>query len=260
MRARHFFITSQDDYIFAAMLGLTDLDPAAGSERIERLSAASKASSGTETASRTLAQVLVLGGSDDGIIDRVLALRDTLRARKIRLDKTYTLPVMGVLAMLPVETDRIARDIAAIQDTLGAQKGFGVLSVPTQELLLYAASIAASEYAKNVKDGVLTAALSTSVTNIIIAQRAAMIAAVSASTAASSASCRFRTGKSAKYIPVCGRGGRMPGRDYAYCEVKSQKGVVVAFLVVIAVILGGFLVCNRLFPPQDLYNIRHRKP
>ncbi|NLT40258.1 MAG: DUF4003 family protein [Clostridiales bacterium] len=188
MRARHFFITSQDDYIFAAMLGLTDLDPAAGSERIERLFGRLKGEFWDRNSVQALAQVLVLGGSDDGIIDRVLALRDTLRARKIRLDKTYTLPVMGVLTMLPVETDRIARDIAAIQDTLRAQKGFGVLSVPTQELLLYAASIAASEYAKNVKDGVLTAALSTSVTNIIIAQQAAMIAAVSASTAASSAS------------------------------------------------------------------------
>jgi len=42
----------------------------------------------------------------------------------------------------------------------------------------------------------------------------------------------------------------MPGRDYTYCEVReiTKKGVVVTFLVVIAVILGGFLVCNELFP------------
>ena len=41
--------------------------------------------------------------------NRTLALlirfyyRDTLRAQKIKLDKTYTLPVLGILAMLPVE-------------------------------------------------------------------------------------------------------------------------------------------------------------
>jgi len=37
MKARHFFYTSQDDYIFAAMLGLSDLDVETGTERIEQL-------------------------------------------------------------------------------------------------------------------------------------------------------------------------------------------------------------------------------
>ena len=131
---------------------------------------------------------MVLGESDDSISDRVLVLRDTLRVQKIKLDKAYTLPVLGILALLPVEIETIARDIGKAQDTLRAKKGFGSLSVTTQELLLFAASIVASDYTESVKDGVLTATLSTSISNIIIAQQAAMIAGISASTAAAASS------------------------------------------------------------------------
>jgi len=188
MKGRHFFYTGQDDYIFAAMLGLTDLDVAAGAERIERLYSRLKGGFWDNNSVQALAQVLVLGNSDDSVVSRVLALRDALRAQKIKLDKAYTLPVLGILALLPVEIDTIVRDIDAAQDTLRAQKGFGVLSVTTQELLLFAASIVAGDYAESVKEGVLTATLSTSITNIMIAQQTAVIAAITVSTTAASSS------------------------------------------------------------------------
>ena len=188
MKAHHFFYTGQDDYIFAAMLGLTDLDAAAGTARIEQLHSRLKGEFWDKNSVQALAQVLVLGESDDSMANRVLILRDSLREQKIKLDKAYTLPVLGSLALLPVEIDTIVRDIDIAQDTLRAKKGFGSLSVTTQELLLFAASIVAGDYAENAKDGVLTATLSTSITNIIIAQQAAMIAAISASTAATASS------------------------------------------------------------------------
>ena len=188
MKARHFFQTGQDDYIFAAMLGLTDLDPAVGTERIEQLYSRLKGEFWDKNSVQALAQVLVLGGSADDAADRVLTLRDALRAQKIKLDRAYILPVLGILVLLPVAPDTIVRDIGAARETLRAQKGFGPLSAPTQELLLYAASIVAGNYAERVKDGVLTATLSTSITNIIIAQQAAMIAAISASNVAAASS------------------------------------------------------------------------
>lgn len=188
MKARHFFYTGQDDYIFAAMLGLAKLDPAAGTERIEKLYSQLKDEFWNKNSVQSLAQVLVLGESDDSIVNRVLVLRDMLRVQKIKLDKTYTLPVLGILALLPVEIDTIVRDISIIQEKLRVQKGFGPMSVTTQELLLFAASIVAGVYADSVKDKILTATLSTSITNIIVAQQAAMIAAISASSAAAASS------------------------------------------------------------------------
>ncbi|MEL7623356.1 MAG: DUF4003 family protein [Clostridiales bacterium] len=188
MKARHFFYTGQDDYIFAAMLGLTDLEVTEGAARIEQLYSRLKGEFSSKNSVQALAQVLVLGNSDDSATDRLLSLRNDLRMRRIKLDKAYTLPVLGILALLPVEIDRIVRDIGTAQNTLRAQKGFGVLSVTTQELLLFAASIVAGDYAESIKDGVLTATLSTSITNIMIAQQAAVIAAISASTAAAASS------------------------------------------------------------------------
>lgn len=187
MKARHFFYTGKDDYIFSAMLGLSDLDIMIGTERIEQLHIRLKGEFWDKNSVQALAQVLVLGDSNDSIANHVLALRDKFRTYNIKLDKTYTLPVLGVLALLQVEIDTIVRDIVVAQDTLRAQKGFGPFSVNTQEILLFAASIVAGDYAENVKDGVLTATLSTSISNII-AQQAAMIAAISASSAAAASS------------------------------------------------------------------------
>ena len=188
MKAHHFFYTGQDDYIFAAMLGLADLDIDSGVEQVEQLYGNLKNEFWDRNSVQSLAQVLALGGSDTVVENRVLALREALRAKKIKLDKTYTLPVLGVLALLPVEIDAIVCDIDTAQDILRAQKGFGALTMHSQELLLFAASLVASEYAQGTKDDILTATLSTSITNIIIAQQAAMIAAISASTAVATSS------------------------------------------------------------------------
>ena len=188
MKAQHFFLTGEDDYIFAAMLALAGVDVQAGVADMERLYGRLKGEFWSSNSVQTLAQVLVLGGSDGAAEGRVLALRDALRAEKIRLDKTYTLPVLGVLALLPTDIGTVVQDLHEAQATLRAQKGFGVLSVTTQELLLLTASLVAGAYAQGAKDGMLTAVLSTSITNIILAQQAATIAAVSASSAAASSS------------------------------------------------------------------------
>ncbi|GHU69486.1 hypothetical protein AGMMS49992_00240 [Clostridia bacterium] len=185
MKASHFFLTGQDDYIFAAMLALTDLDVAAGAERIEQLYTRLKGEFWNDNSVQSLSQVLVLGNSDESAADRVLALRDVVRAQKIKLDKTYTLPVLGILALLPAEIDAIVGDIGAAQNILREKKGFGSLSVGTEELLLFAASIVAGDYAENAKDGVLNATLSTSLANLIIAQQTAIIVVLCATTSAS---------------------------------------------------------------------------
>jgi hypothetical protein len=166
------------------MLGLTDLDVRAGTEHIEQLYTQLKPEFKNKNSIQALAQVLVFSDSDASVIRRVLLLRDAFRAQKIKFDKAETLPVLGILALLPVEADAIVRDIKAAQDTLRAKKGFGSMSATTQEILLFAASIIASDYVDSVKDGILTATLSTSITNILIAQQVTMMAMISASSAA----------------------------------------------------------------------------
>lgn len=188
MKAHHFFRTGQDDYIFAAMLGLSDLDLHAGTARIEELSSRLKGEFWDKNSIQTLAQVLVLGSSGESALQRLLALRDTLRRQGIRLDKTYTLPFLGVLALLPAGVDTLARSLDEAQRFLRTRKGYGAMWVSSQELLLYASAAVAAEHTQQLQDGMLTAALSTGITNILIAQQTAMIAAASASSAAASSS------------------------------------------------------------------------
>ena len=187
MKADHFFYTGQDDYIFAAMLGLSGLAAETGTKQIEHIFSHLKDEFWDNNSVQALAQVLVLGDTDDAE-NRVLVLRDALRAQKIKLDKSYTLSMLGVLALLPVDIDTIVHDMEDAQTMLRNQKGFGSLSIGTQELLMFAASLVADKHTQNAKDGVLTATVSTSIINIIIAQQAAMIAAISASSAAAASS------------------------------------------------------------------------
>jgi hypothetical protein len=187
MKQDHRFLTGQDDYIFSAMLGLSDIEVEVGVARMERLFQSLRPAFYSGRGVQALTQVLVLGSNEDGV-DRVLALRDALRAEGLKLDKEYTLSSLGVLALLPQSTDAIVRQLADTAGLLRSKKGFGVWSIAKQELLLLSAGLVAFDSLDKIKLGVLETTLSTSVINIIIAQQTALIAAASASAAASSAS------------------------------------------------------------------------
>ncbi|MNW02436.1 hypothetical protein D3C71_1982170 [compost metagenome] len=81
------------------------------------------------------------------------------------------------------------QDISDTYESLRTKKGFGSWSITKQELLLLSAALVAYKQIDEVKSGVLTTALSTSLTNIVIAQQTAIaVAATSSAAAASSAS------------------------------------------------------------------------
>jgi hypothetical protein len=187
MKSKGFFRTGQDDYIFSAMLGLSDTDVKTGAERIEQLYQRFKPAFWSGNSVQALAQVLVLSGECETAIDRILKLRDAMKSQKIRLDRAYTLPSLGVLALLPVDIDTLVRDINAAQAFLATQKGFSVWSVSKQALLLFSSAIVAAVYANDIENGAMTASVSTSIASIIIAQQAAIMASISAGTAASAA-------------------------------------------------------------------------
>lgn len=189
MKAQRWFYTGQDDYIYAAMLGLSDMDPAYGVEQIERIYQLLKGEFWSGNSVLALAQILALGGRSEQSAGRVLELRDALKNRKIRLDKAPTLPALGILALLPVNIEVIVQDICDARAFLRKQKGFGVLSVSVRELLLYSSAITASSHADDLKNSVTAASLSASIAGIILAQQTAIItSAVVSSTMAASAS------------------------------------------------------------------------
>ncbi len=187
MKRDHRLLTGQDDYIYAAMLGLSDIDVTAGVERIERLYQSLRPEFHSGAGTQALAQVLVLGGDGDST-QRVLTLRDALRSRGLKLDRAYTLSSLGVLALLAQDADALAEQIADTSELLRRKKGFGPWSVTGQERLLFCAGLVAMDSVDRAKDGILQATLSTSITNIVIAQQAAMAAAAAASASAAASS------------------------------------------------------------------------
>ena len=187
MKSAGWFRVGEDDYIYAAMLGLSDVDVTTGTERIEQLYQRFKPQFSSKNCIQALAQVLVLSGDCGMAADRVLTLRDVLKSHKIRLDKAYTLPSLGVLSLLPVEPETLVREIDAAQNHLRTQKGFGSWAVSKQEVQLFAAATVAAAYADDIKCGVMAASVSTGIASIIIAQQVAIMAAIIASTAAASA-------------------------------------------------------------------------
>lgn len=189
MKSDHRFLTGQDDYIFSAMLGLSDIDVTAGVERMEQLFQSLRGELHSSTGVQALAQVLVLGGDSAGDSEgRVLALLTALRNEGLKPDRSYALSSLGVLALLPLDTDVIVKQVAETSELLRSKKGFGFWSsVTKQELLLLSASLVALNSVDQIKRGVWDTALSTSIVNIVIAQQAALAAAAAASASAAAA-------------------------------------------------------------------------
>jgi hypothetical protein len=188
MKAHHRFLTGTDDYIFAAMLGLSGIEVESGVESIEQIYTDLKPEFLSGNSVQALAQVLVLGADAPEAAARVMGLRDAFRSRGIRLDKEYTLSSLGVLSLLPCDKEAIVTDVSDTYDFLRTQKGFGSWSITKQELLLLSSALAAFKYVDDIKSGLLTSTLSTSITNIVIAQQAAIAGAAAASAAAVSSS------------------------------------------------------------------------
>lgn len=184
MNALHPLLTSYDDYIFAAMLGMSDVDISTGVQRMEQLYLALKPAFFSGNGVQALTQVLVLGDKTDDIVNRLLTLRQLLRDFGLKLENQYTLSSLGILALVPGTVDEITRHVSETFDYLRAQKGFSPWSFSKQELKLYASALTAYEHVDSVKSGILTTTLSTSITNILIAQQAAMAAAAASSSAA----------------------------------------------------------------------------
>lgn len=188
MKKDHWLLTGQDDYIFSVMLGLSDIEVETGVRRMETLYQTLRPEFHTGTGVQALAQVLVLGDDTSGIQKRILFLRDSLRSRSLKLDRQYTLSSLGVLALLPMEVESVVAQIEETMLLLRGKKGFGAWSVAKQELLLLSAGLVTLSSVDQIKKDVLETVLTTSMTNIVIAQQTAIAVAAASSASAAAAS------------------------------------------------------------------------
>ena len=187
MKEQHRFLTGYDDYIFAVMLGISDLDVQEGAARMERVYTELRSSFTSRSGLHGLSQVLALCPDADAV-SRTAMLGDALRSYQLNFNRAETLPTLGVLALLNGDSASIAQEVTDAYERLRTTKGFGVFSVQKMERMLYAASLVACGRLQAGEDGVVNAALVNSITNILIAQQAAMAAVIASSAAAASSS------------------------------------------------------------------------
>lgn len=185
MKSEHWFLTGQDDYIFAALFGMSGIEVQAGADRVEYLFSELKLEFHPGNSVQALAMVLLLGGDTFDSKLKTFALNKAFRENGLKMDKEYTLSSLGVLSLLPQDADAIVRSVQETYEYIRTQPGFGAFSVSKQEALLLSAALFAFTSADQIKKGIMTSAISTTIASIIIAQQtAAMIAATTAASAA----------------------------------------------------------------------------
>lgn len=188
MKANHFWLTGDNDYVYAAILAMSDFSVEATIDKTEAIYQCLKSmglSAGNEL--QNLSHILAFGeGSAESDCNRAMALYAALKQRKCKIG-SYGLALVGVLSLIMTSEDSMADEVAEVYDHLKQLKGYGAWSLGHTERAILAASIVADYYNDKISSGTVESTLASSVNSIIIAQQAATMAAISGAAAASAA-------------------------------------------------------------------------
>ena len=189
MKKNHFWLTSQDDYVFAAVLATTELNVSDTSQKIEACySLLNNKGLYKGNDLQTLSHILALGEEAVEIkCDKAIAIYNSLVENKCKL-QYKGLATLGLVTLLTVDVDRIAGEIKEVYDYIYDKDGYGFWSLDKGTRAMLAAALVSDYYVGEVKKGLLQITLGNSINAIIIAQQQAAVAAACAASAAASSS------------------------------------------------------------------------
>ncbi len=189
MKNNHFWLTSQDDYMLAAVLASSELDVDHTSQDMEacyQLLNQAGLYKGNEL--QNLTHVLSLGEETAEVkCENAIKIQKILKASPSKL-RYQGLASLGVLALVTDQPEQIAAEVIEVYDYLYKREGYGFWGIESSMRAILSATIVSDYYADQMGGGLLEATLANSITAILIAQQTAMIAAIAASSAAASAS------------------------------------------------------------------------
>ncbi len=189
IKKKHRFLTSTDDYGYAAMLSLTDLSVDQAIREMETCYEYLKDDFGASNALQSLTHVLTLGEEAADIkCGRTKKIYDELSLKGCKLSKYEELASLGILVLITEDVDKITEEIKDVYQVLIEKKGFGRWSMTKHERTMYAAALVASEYITDMQKSSMTLTIANSLTSIVIAQQTAMIIAASSAAGAAAAS------------------------------------------------------------------------
>lgn len=189
MKKKHRFLTSTDDYGYAAMLAISGLPVEGAVREMETCYDYLKKDLGSGNALQSLTHVLTLGEETAEVkCSRAIEIYKRLSEKGCKLSKYDQLASLGILVLITEDVDKITEDIKDIYEVLLEKKGFGKWSVTKHQRTMYAAALAASDYISGCRKNAMDMTLASSITSIVTAQQTAMIIAVSSAAAAAAAS------------------------------------------------------------------------
>lgn len=190
MKKHHFWLTSQDDYVLAAVLASSELEvenTALEMEKCYQMLNQSGLYKGNEL--QSLSHVLSMGEeSAEAKCDKAIRIQKYLKGTPCKL-KYQGLVSLGVLALVTDQPETIAEEVLEVYEYLCNTDGYGFWGIDSNLRGILAAAIVSDFYADQLSNQLIEATVANSITSILIAQQTAMMAAmVASSTAAASAS------------------------------------------------------------------------
>ncbi|GAA0732882.1 DUF4003 domain-containing protein [Clostridium oceanicum] len=189
MKKNHFWLTSSDDYVLAAVLATSDLDIEKSTEEMEKCyKFLNKKGFSKSDGLQTLSQILTFGEEDSEIkCNKALSLFTKLKNEKCKL-RYDGLGSLGVLTLISLDENKIVEEIKEVYNYIKSKKGYGMFSIQKSYVSMLAASLVADFYVEKAKDGLMDITLANSINAIVIAQQQAALVAVCAASAAASSS------------------------------------------------------------------------
>ncbi|EJO5348978.1 DUF4003 domain-containing protein [Clostridium botulinum] len=190
MKKNHFWLTSTDDYVLAAVLATSDLDVEKTSEEMEscyKLLNEMGFSKGDSL--QSLSQILAFGEEDSqNKCNRAVSLYNKLKSKRCKLTY-YGLASLGVLTLITSNDSEMIEEIKEVYDYIKGKDGYGMFSIQKSYVVMLAISLIGDCYIEKIQKDLVDITLANSINAIIIAQQqAAIVVACAASAAASSAS------------------------------------------------------------------------
>ncbi|WP_019241205.1 DUF4003 family protein [Bacillus massilioanorexius] len=186
MKEEHVWLTSSEDYMNALILAHSHSDVSLAIHEIEKcydyLNNQGLRKGNTLQA---ISHLLSLSNdSHSNKCDRLLQYEALLKENKISLN-SYSKTLLGILAILEVQPESIVNEMMKVDDQLSKQKGFGNFSLGKANRSLFTIAIVSAPYLRAESAQTLNSTIQNSIQSIILAEQAAIIASISAATAAS---------------------------------------------------------------------------
>lgn len=183
MKAEHPFLTSSEDSAFCALMAMsekTDDQLINDAEHCYQILSNNFLSANSV---QSLTHVLALcDGAPEVKCEKTMELFQKLKAAGHKYGTSYELPTLGVLAMSGMNADQLVTDMIDADRWLAGQKGFGVWSsLSGKQRLMYAGMMVQKNY---INTDSMQAAAVNGMIALVIAQQAAICAAIVASSVA----------------------------------------------------------------------------